>query len=174
MIVFRHADPRYPFLWEDADQPPGRWHGKGEGPVHTFADTPDGAWAEFLRHEEIVDSDDLATVRRAMWAVEIGRPPRRRPALPRRVLVGKRTSYAACRAEARKLRNRGVRGLLAPSAALRAGGAHGFQVRRGLRKGPVHDGLVIVLFGERPDLVGWMAAAEGRPAEDLLPRVRRL
>jgi hypothetical protein len=31
---------------------------------------------------------------------------------------------------------------------------------------------VIALFGRRPDLVGWAAAAEGRPRGDLLPRVR--
>ena len=174
MIVFRHADPRYPFLWEGADQPPGRWHGEGEGPVHAFADTPDGAWAEFLRHEEIVDPEDLATVRRSMWAVEIGPPPRRRPALRRRTLLGKPSSYPACRAEARRLRRRGCRGLVAPSAALRPGGAHGHRVKRGLREGPRRDGLVVVLFGQRTDLVGWMAASEGRPAEGLLSRVRRL
>ena len=75
MIGFRHADIRLPFLWEGPDQPPGRWHGEGEGPVHYFADTPDGAWAEFLRHEGITDPDDLDTVRRALWAVELGAPP---------------------------------------------------------------------------------------------------
>ena len=51
MIVFRHTDPRFPFLWESADQPGGRWNEAGEGPVNTFADTPEGAWAELLRHE---------------------------------------------------------------------------------------------------------------------------
>lgn len=50
MIVFRHADPRFPFLWEIAEQSAARWHGDHEGPAHYFADTPDGAWAEFLRH----------------------------------------------------------------------------------------------------------------------------
>ena len=52
MIVFRQADPRYPFLWESPDQPAGRWHGPGEGPAHYFSDTPVGAWAELLRHED--------------------------------------------------------------------------------------------------------------------------
>ena len=55
MIVYRHADARFPFLWESADQPPARWHGSGEGPVQYFADTPDGAWAEFVRHEGITE-----------------------------------------------------------------------------------------------------------------------
>lgn len=69
MIVFRQADPRYPFLWDTAAQPPARWHGPGEGPAHYFADTPAGAWAELLRHEEITDPDDAATlgVRYGPW-----------------------------------------------------------------------------------------------------------
>jgi len=71
VILFRHADPRWPFLWETADQPAGRWHGDGDGPVQYLADTPDGAWAEFLRHEEINEPEDVATVRRALWAIEV-------------------------------------------------------------------------------------------------------
>src|SRR5881296_916995 len=88
VIGFRHTDPRFPFLWEDDSQPPGRWHGEGEGPVHYFADTPDGAWAEFLRHEDITDPADVAEVRRAVWAVELGRPPREEPELGGRTLTG--------------------------------------------------------------------------------------
>ena len=57
MILYRHADPRFPFLWESSEQPPARWHDSNEGPVHYFADTPDGAWAEFLRHEGITSED---------------------------------------------------------------------------------------------------------------------
>ena len=72
MIAFRQCDARCPFLWEGAAQPEGRWHAAGEGPAHYFADTPDGAWADFLRHEEIRDAADLATIRRAIWAVDIG------------------------------------------------------------------------------------------------------
>jgi hypothetical protein len=41
--------------------------------THYFTDTPDGAWAEFLRHEAIFDPEDLLTVRRAPWAVDIVR-----------------------------------------------------------------------------------------------------
>ena len=63
MIVYRHTDPRFPFLWESAGQPGSRWNVAGEGPVNTFADTPEGAWAELLRHEEIADPALLAHVR---------------------------------------------------------------------------------------------------------------
>src|SRR6476619_4322357 len=75
MIGFRQVDARYPFLWEDRRQPAGRWHRDGDGPAHYFADTPDGAWAEFLRHEEITEPEDVLTIRRQLWAVEIGDAP---------------------------------------------------------------------------------------------------
>lgn len=172
MIVFRHADPSFPFLWEDADQPPARWHGEGEGPVQYFADTPDGAWGEFLRHEEIKDAADLATVRRAVWAVELPDEPADEPQLPDSILVGGAATHPECQAEARRLRALGAKRLVAPSAALLSGGAGGHRVEGGMRPGTPRDGRVIVLFGRRADLVGWAAASEGRPRDDLLPHVR--
>ena len=172
MIGYRHVDRRFPFLWEDEGQPPGRWHSEGEGPVHYFADTADGAWAEFLRHEEIRDREDLPTIRRALWAVDLGEPPAEKPALPARTLIDAPRSYAVCQRESRRLRRRGALGAVAPSAALLAGGARGHRTHRGLQPGPYRDGRVVVLFGPRPDLVGWCATAAGRPREDLLPRVR--
>jgi len=172
MIAFRHGDPSVPFLWEDTSQPPARWHGDGEGPVQYFTDTPDGAWAEFLRHEEIEDARDLATVRRAIWAVELSDEPAEQANLPDSTLLGGPSTYSDCQAEARRLRGLGARRLVAPSAALTAGGAGGHRVDGGLRPAPPRDGKVIVLFGRRSDLAGWAAASEGRPRDDLLPRVR--
>jgi hypothetical protein len=49
-------------LWEAASQPAARWHADGEGPAQYLADTPVGAWAEFLRHEGITDEADLSGV----------------------------------------------------------------------------------------------------------------
>ncbi|HMB80856.1 MAG TPA: RES domain-containing protein [Vicinamibacterales bacterium] len=172
MIVFRQVDARYPFLWEDASQPAGRWHGDGEGPAHCFSDTPDGAWAEFLRHEDIDDPVDLQTIRRQMWAVEIGDAPARAVDLPLDVLTGGRGTYARCRQHASALRARGVSRLAARSAALKPGGARGLRVRAGVQPGDPRDGVVIVIFGGTGDLLGWAAAADGRPPDDLLPRVR--
>jgi hypothetical protein len=94
MIAFRQVDGRYPFLWESAAQPAGRWHGEGEGPAHYFADTPDAAWAEFLRHEEITDEADLRTIRRQMWAVEIGGAPNVGVYVPDATLSGGPSTYA--------------------------------------------------------------------------------
>jgi hypothetical protein len=172
VIVFRHGDRRFPFLWESRDQPGGRWHGDGDGPVQYLADTPDGAWAEFLRHEDITDAEDFATIRRALWVVDLPEPPAPTPALAVEILTGGAESYPPCREEARRLRATGATGLVAPSAALLRGGAHGLRVDGGLQQAEPRDGRVIVLFGPRPDLVGWPAAVEGRPDEDLLPRVR--
>lgn len=172
MIGFRHSDPRYPFLWEHHHQPAARWHAEGEAPAHYFSDTPDGAWAEFLRHEEITDPEDLPGIRRALWAVDVGEEPPVLPGLPPEALTGGPGTWKDCQEEARRLRARGATGFAAPSAALLPGAARGWRVDGGLQPGPDRDGKVIVLFGSRPDLVGWVATLAGGPGEDLLCRVR--
>jgi len=173
MIVYRHADPRFPFLWESARQPPARWHGLGEGPVQYFADTPDGAWAEFLRHEGITEESELVNVRRALWAVEVPNDLRAdTPRVDETVLTGGFDTYEACRKEARQLRNNGVSALRAPSAALLPGGARGWKVDGGLQPAAERDGTVLAVFGVRPDFVGWIAAFAARPRSDLLAQVR--
>ena len=171
MIAYRHTDPRFPFLREHLPQSAGRWNTPGEL-THYLCDTPDGAWAELLRSEEIVDAEDLPTIRRGLWAVEIGDEPPARPELPPQTLAGGPVTWPDCQREASRLRSRGETGLTAPSAALRPGGAHGWRVEGGLRPGPARDGKVFTLFGPRPDLVGWAAVAAGRPGEELLSRVR--
>lgn len=171
MIVFRQVDGRYPFLWEDASQPAGRWHADGEGPAHYFADTPDGAWAEFLRHEEIVDVDDLLTIRREMWAIDIGDAPAPAVELPRDALVGGLDTYGPCQREAAALRRQGASRLAAPSAALRDGAARGMRIEDGAHPATPRDGSVIVVFGQPDALVGWCVAADARPPADLLERV---
>lgn len=170
MIVFRHADPRFPFLREDSSQPAGRWNAAGEL-THYFCDTPDGAWAEFLRHEEILDIADIYTIRRGLWAVEIGPPPTQEPELPIEVLTGGRNSWSACTQYAQQIRGTAM-GLSAPSAALQPGGAHGWRVDGGLRSGSIRDGRVFALFGRQPNLIGWAAAEEGRPSVELIERIR--
>jgi len=172
MIVFRQVDARHPFLWDDDRQPAGRWHADGEGPAHYFADTPDGAWAEFLRHEEITDPQDLPTIRRQMWAVEIGEPPMQPVDLPGSVLTGGPDTYARCQRHAATLRRSGATCLVARTAALVDGGARGVRIVRGREEADVpRDGRVVVLFGPVDALVGWIAAVDARPAADLLSRV---
>ena len=177
MMLFRHADPRFPFLWESRDQPAARWHAGGEGPVQYLADTPDGAWAEFLRHEGITDADDLMGIERDLWAVEI--PPEEDPdarsAMPAALLESGTETYPACQTEARRLRDLGASGLMATSAALLPGTAGGWHVQgASLQEGPPRTGVVVVLFGRRPDLLGWCACFRGRPDPRILPKVRHL
>jgi hypothetical protein len=172
MIVFRQTDRRFPVLWEGGDQPPGRWHAAGEGPAHYFAETPDGAWAEFLRHEEITDPADLATIRRQMWAVDIGDAPAASIDAAFNLTLGGPESYPPCQAAARRLRDGGARHLRVPAAALVPGGARGVVVKNGPQPAPPRDGAVIVIFGPPDSLVGWAAAGDARPPDDLLPRVR--
>jgi len=174
VIWFRNADTRWPFVWEDAAQPAARWHDAGEGPAHYLADTPDGAWAEFLRHEEIDDPAELDGVRRNLWAIEVpDDEPFERPALPTETLRGGLETYGVCRAEARSLRSQGASALQAPSAALLDGGARGQHVRDGLVEAEDLGGRVLVLFGRRPDLRGWLCA-EGRPSDRLVALARPL
>ncbi len=176
MIWFRNVDRRYPFLWETSDQPPARWHGEGEGPVQYLASTPDGAWAEFLRREEIADADDLDGVERSLWAIEADDASERvaEPDLAAGVLTGGLASYAACRVEARRLRATGASALSAPSPALLPGAARGQRAAGGLAAAPERDGEMLVLFGPRPSVTGWLCVEAGRPPERLLPLVRHL
>lgn len=168
MIGFRQCDPRFPYLWDGSSQPAGRWHAEGEGPAHYFADTPDGAWAELLRHEEITDPADLATVRRAIWAVDLGDAPAVHLEVP------PTAAFEVCQAAAHQARAAGHQRLDVASAALLPGGARGRRVDNGGDTAP-RDGRVLVLFGDPRDLrlQGWPAASAGTPSSDLLPRIRR-
>ena len=175
MIVFRHADPRYSFFWEGGDQPAGRWNARGDDLIQYCTDTPDGAWAEFVRHEGITTEAELDNVRRALWAIEIPDGMDFEEAeLPDEILKGGMASYAACQAEAGRLRGRGAAALRAPSAALLDGEARGWHVEGGLQPAPARNGFVFVLFGMQPELIGWAATIAGRPAKDLLSRIRPL
>ena len=136
-----------------------------------LTDTPDGAWAEFLRHEEIRDPVDLQGVRRAIWAIDLAEPPTIPPALEPHIALGNPETYSACQEAAAALRGAGEPGLVAPSAALFEGAARGWRVEHGLQEAAPRDGHVFVLFGARPEATGWLAAV-GRPGEDVLSRVR--
>ncbi len=171
-LGFRHCDHRTPFLWQSDAQPAGRWHAAGEGPVNYFADTPVGAWAEFLRHEEITDPADLAGVRRSLWVVELPESGYAQPKLSTRAMTGGLSSYAACQAEARRLRRAGAKRIEAPAAALKPGTARGWTAAPAVAPSATpRDGRVWVLFGPCRQ-VGWPAVLAGSPPEAVLPLVR--
>ena len=174
---FRHADRRVPFLWESAAQPSARWHSAGSGPVQYASDTPEGAWAEFIRHEGITDPTDLDGVSRSLWALEIEFDDEvlDKPNLPAAVLLGDLSSYPLCQAEADRVRRDGATGLVSRAAALLPGAASGELVDAGeLRPGPARDGQTLCLFGTRPALVGHRCVETGQPPRRVLGLTRHL
>jgi hypothetical protein len=173
-VGFRHADSRYPFFWESEDQPAARWHAAGAGPVQYVADTSDGAWAEFLRHEEITDAEDLAGIERSLWAVELPQHVDHAEPVTIAEATGGLSSYRTCQRYAAARRAEGVTSLRAPSAALTPGGARGEVTDAGLRDGPDRDGRVWVLFGSYPDTCGWRVVERGRPPARILSLVTPL
>jgi hypothetical protein len=123
---------------------------------------------------EITEPSDLATVRRAIWAIEIGEADPHTVSLPHATLTGGLDTYRACQAHARRLRARGAERLVAPSAALLPGAATGRKVVAGQEQSAdTREGRVIVIFGDPAGLVGWKAVV-GAPPDELLRRVRTL
>ena len=173
-LGFRHCDPRFAFLWQDAAQPAARWHAAGHGPANYFADTPIGAWAEFLRHECITDPADLAGVRRSLWAAQLPEDGYATPTLHDTDLFGDEASYPVCQAEAARLRIAGAQRLEVRGAALLPGAARGWQADPAVRASTTpRDGWVWVLFGTC-DVTAWIAVDGGSPPELVLPLVRSL
>jgi RES domain len=174
---YRHCDPRFPFLWQSGGQPAARWHGAGEGPANHFADTPSGAWAEFLRHEGITDEADLAGVRRSLWAVDV--PDEvianaAQPKLSQATLTGDEKSHLACQNAARRLRASGATALRVRGAALLPGQARGWMSGTLLQRATKpRDGMVWVHFGECA-FVGWVVVDAGCPPALVLGMVRGL
>jgi hypothetical protein len=143
--------------------------------VQYFADTPTGAWAELLRHEEITDPADLAGISTRLWAVRIGDVEMQEPKLPLAAFTSAPDGYEVCRTEARRLRAGGAVRLVTVSAALQAGEAAGFRVgSAGLTRAAPRDGRVVVHFGVLPAAEGWCAAESARPEADLLGYIRPL
>ncbi len=177
VTLWRNTPPGLPFLWEQDNLFPARWHRRGEGPAQYLADTPSGAWAEFLRHEEILDPDDVAGVARDLWAVDVPRglvTAAAEMTADEGVLLGGPDSYPDCQALAAAARAQGAEAVAAPSAALQGGEAAGWRVDGGLVRAPAHDGRVVVLYGRRPDLVAQRAVAAGHPPPSLVEVVRPL
>jgi hypothetical protein len=88
-------------------------------------------------------------------------------------MTGVMDRYRECRDEAKRLRANGATRLVAPAAAVLPGTPSGWRVDDGLVPAPTRDELTIVVFGRSSEAVAWIAAV-GRPAADIIPRVRYL
>jgi len=173
-VGFRHVDSRYPFLWEDSSQPAARWHEDGSGPTQYISETSDGAWAEFLRHEEITDPTELVGVARSLWAIQLPSDIDEAEQVSIAAAVGGPASYAACQAYASTRRKAGIAVLDVPSAALVAGGAGGQVTDRGLHEASAMDGRNWVLYGSYANMRGWRVIDAGAPPVRVLGLVRPL
>jgi hypothetical protein len=115
----------------------------GAGLAHYLADTPNGAWTEFARHEEMTELADLAGVRRGICARDIDHREWEEAALPMTLLTEDELTYADCQRGGRVERVWFAR-LVAPSAALRPGAASGLIVDSGMQDVPT----ATVLFAQ--------------------------
>lgn len=169
---FRYSSYDVPF-WARPNTTDERWHSSGDGATQYLSITPDGAWAELIRNENLRSEADLALVQMPLWQaqVELGHiadygdfeTAERAHFDPEALIDDDQTK---CRTEGRRLRQAGFAGILYPSAAL-----------------PGEQNLV--LFGPRI-LLPWGASRRlasgvpanklsvGSPPGDLLPRVRHV
>jgi hypothetical protein len=166
-VGFRQTAQGVPVLWESSVQPAARWHAFGDGPVQYFASTGEGAWAEWLRHEEIKNPEELNDVIRVLWVAELGEHSLAQPELSRKVLLGNEDVYPQCQAEAKRLQDAGEVGLEVVSAAL--GHTLEYRTENGM-KVEQGEALVYVLFGVQPKLRASRVSEGGIP--DILERVR--
>lgn len=169
---YRYSSYDVPF-WVRPNTTDERWHEVGEPPTQYLSSTPDGAWAELIRNENLRSEADLAFVQMPLWQAQIEQArvadygdfeTAEKAGLNPEILIS--DNQTACRQEGKRLRELGFAGILYPSAAL-----------------PGEQNLV--LFGPRI-LLPWGAPRRlasgipanrltvGAPPSDLLPRVRHV
>lgn len=167
---FRYSSYDVP-LWVRANTTDERWHGAGDGTTQYLSATPDGAWAELIRNENLRSDADLSLVSMPLWQVQVEQAhiadygdfeTAERAGFDPEFLIA--DDHSACRAEGRRLKAAGFAGVLYPSAAL-----------------PGEQNLA--LFGPRI-LLPWgtprrlasgipgVQLATGAPPTHLLPRAR--
>lgn len=169
---FRYSSYDVPF-WARPNTTDERWHSAGDGATQYLSATPDGAWAELIRNENLRSEADLALVQMPLWQAQIEQAriadyrdfeTTEKAGLDPEILVS--DDQSKCRAEGKRLRENDFAGVIYPSAAL-----------------PGEQNLV--LFGPRI-LLPWGASRRlasgvpankltvGAPPADLLPRVRHV
>lgn len=167
---FRYSSYDVPF-WVRANTTDERWHVSGDGATQYLSATPDGAWAELIRNENLRSEADLSLVAMPLWQARIEHSQiadygdfetAEQAGFDPEDLID--DDQGACQSEGRRLRDAGFAGVLYPSSAL-----------------PGDQNLV--LFGPRI-LLPWGAPRRlasgipgnrltvGAPPKELLPRVR--
>lgn len=169
---FRYSSYDVPF-WARPNTTDERWHNVGDGPTQYLSATPDGAWAELIRNENLRSENELRLVEMPLWQarVEQGRiadyrgfETAAKAGFDPEMLI--HDDHSMCRTEGRRLREAGFAGVLYPSSAL-----------------PGEENLVLfgakisLPWGAPRRLASGIPAARltvGAPPADLLPRVRHV
>lgn len=171
-IVHRYSSYDTPF-WARENSRPGRWHAAGDGPTQYMSLSTDGAWAELIRREELHSEAEVAMVSIEMWAVDLHQAMladystfarAEENGLDPKALV--EDNYARCQHEARRLRELGYAGVLAPSAAL-----------PGATNVTLFGARVASSWGKPAVLASSVSAGvitKGAPPPGLLARVRQI
>lgn len=170
VTLFRYSSYDVPF-WVRGNTRPGRWHQLGDGPTQYWSMTPDAAWAELIRAEELFSESELDELRMPLWAcrfpkarlLDLGQSAtRERLGISDRDLVS--DDWTACQGLARKIRAEHP-GLISPCPAL---DGHWNVTIFGPRRQ--------IDWRDRPALARNVPAAVvaiGRPRHDLIASVTR-
>lgn len=70
ITLFRYTSYDVPF-WSRQNSRPGRWHRFGDPPTQYWSMTPDAAWAELIRAEDLRSEAELDLVRMPLWACRV-------------------------------------------------------------------------------------------------------
>lgn len=123
VVAFRYSSYDVPF-WVRPNSRAGRWNVPGDGPTQYWSLTPDGAWAELIRFEELRSEGELDFVRIAIWVCRV--PTMRLVDLREPETCGRYglgvtdltgDDWSRCQAASKAIRSDGARGILTPSAA---------------------------------------------------------
>jgi hypothetical protein len=123
-VAFRWSDYDVP-LWTRPNTSPLRWNRAFEEATQYLSLSPEGSWAELIRAEGLRTAEELELVSMPMWILRVRETAiadystfekAQSAGFPPQALVDE--DYERCQAEGRRLRERGFRGVLAPSAAL--------------------------------------------------------
>jgi RES domain-containing protein len=171
LVGFRYSSYDVPF-WVRPNTHAQRWNASLEGPTQYWSSTPDGAWAEHIRFNDIRTEAELDEVRIPVWVCRLssmGLLDLREADVRDRydLTLGDLTAddWSACQRAATAIRAEGARGILSPSAALaNATNITLFGPRRA------------IAIDRRPALASAVPAAIaaiGRPPKKLVDRVIR-
>jgi len=169
-VAFRYADYDTP-LWSRPNTEDGRWNiGRTEATQYLSL-SPDGSWADRIRHENLRTEIDVALIRMPLWVVKVSEEriadygtfeKAEAAGFPTDALVD--DDWERCQAEVKRLKDLGFRGVLSPAAALPGDTAL-----------TLFGGRYAVDWDEAPGLVSAVPAkivTIGAPPAGLVERVR--